>query len=68
MQYRTKEGDVVDAICYREYSNAALFVQVYEANPGLVDYGPVLPGGLLIELPDISVPDVPELPKISLFD
>lgn len=68
MEYRTKDGDVVDDICYRQYGRSDYALQVYELNPGLAEYGPRLPAGLIIQLPEISKPEAPELPKISLFD
>jgi|GEM_PF-1120273 len=68
MQYRTKDGEVIDAICHRYYGRSDATVQVYELNPGLGKWGPVLPAGLLIELPDIKEPKTAVLTKISLFD
>lgn len=68
MQYRTKDGEVVDEICYRYYGHSDVATQVYELNPGLAGYGPVLPSGVLIELPDINEPETAVLTKISLFD
>lgn len=54
-QYRTKENDMLDAICQRYYGKQSKAVEiVYEANRGLADYGPVLPAGLIIELPEIE--------------
>ena len=60
MQYLTQSGDVVDAICYRVYGNDVSTVLVLEANPAingksLAQWGPVLPAGLEIELPDLTV-------------
>lgn len=52
MIYRTKDGDVLDLICHKYYGDAPCSVEaVYEANRGLADLGPVLPAGVLIELP-----------------
>lgn len=68
VQYRTKDGDVVDDICYRQYGRSEYTPEVYLANPGLAEYGPVLPAGLFIQLPEIAPPEIQELPKISLFD
>ncbi|MFM9816056.1 tail protein X [Streptomyces scabiei] len=55
-------------MCYRQYGRSGYALQVYELNPGLAEYGPRLPAGLIIQLPEISKPETPELPKISLFD
>lgn len=89
IQYTTKEGDMIDWICWRYYSKQSNLKQsllamepnlaesnvlvesqlgsltqrqgntmqgtvekVLAANPNLVDYGPVLPAGVIIELPE----------------
>ena len=52
--YRTRDGDMVDAICRRYYGIESGTVEaVLEANPGLADYGAVLPAGILVELPEL---------------
>jgi phage tail protein X len=56
MQYRTKEGDMLDRICWKHYGQEAGTVElVLTANPGLAAHGPKLPGGMLINLPEIYV-------------
>lgn len=50
--YRTSDGDMVDAICFDHYGTETMTDAVYLANPGLADHGPLLPRGLLIKLPD----------------
>ena len=57
-KYRTNDGDMVDAICKAHYGNEDKAVEVYAANPGLAQRGPVLPMGLIIELPEISMQNV----------
>lgn len=53
MIYRTKDGDVLDLICRTYYGDQPHSVEaVYEANRGLAAHGPILPAGLLIDLPD----------------
>lgn len=53
---RSKAGDTVNAILYRETSRfdddaeAAL----WEINPGLAAYGPVLPAGVVVAIPDLT--------------
>lgn len=60
MQYRTKEGDVLDAICWLYYGNKPGVVeQVLLANRQLENVGVVMPAGLLIELPDFVEPVKP---------
>ncbi|EGQ9962126.1 tail protein X [Vibrio cholerae] len=58
--YRTREGDVLDRICWRHYGRENAAVEVMKANPGLADYGAVLPSGLQITLPDIAPESKPE--------
>ena len=68
MKYRTKDGDVVDALCYRLYGRSDVTFEVYSLNPGLAEYGPKLRAGLLLQLPDIAEPSTHTVPKVSLFD
>lgn len=56
MNYRTREGDMIDAICWRHYGRESAVTEVLKANPGLADVGPVLPSGLEITLPDLATP------------
>ncbi len=66
-QYRTKTGDMIDAICHKYYGRQSGVVErVYEANRGLADYGTLLPSGLVIELPDI--PAIEAVNTIKLWD
>ena len=45
MQYRTKEGDMLDWICWKHYGQESGTVElVLTANPGLAANGPKLPG------------------------
>lgn len=67
MWYRTKDGDMVDAICHRHYGRTAGVVEaVLESNPGLADEGPVLAAGVAILLPDLPDPEPDE--GVSLWD
>lgn len=57
--YTTKDGDVLDDVVFRHYGYTADAVEaVLEANRALDlgSYGPQLPAGLVIELPDITPP------------
>lgn len=49
--YRTRDGDVLDAICRAELGSEALVTAVLELNPGLAALGPIYPAGIEIELP-----------------
>ena len=67
IQYQTKTNDMIDAICNRYYGKQSGAVElVYEANRGLADYGPVLPSGLILELPEL--PAAETTPVIKLWD
>jgi len=57
--YLSKDGDMIDEICWRYYPKRqqALAVEhVYEANNRLADRGEKLPAGLTILLPDLPRP------------
>lgn len=54
MKVRAYQYDTVDALCWRHYGRTqGVTEQVLKANPGLAEYGPFLPHGLQVELPDI---------------
>ena len=53
-KYRTVEGDVLDAVCWRHYGREDVVPAVLAANPGLADAEPVLAPGVLVELPELS--------------
>lgn len=55
-QYRTKNGDTVDAIAWAYYGRQdnRVVERVIEANLGLADYGPSLPAGVLVVLPELA--------------
>lgn len=66
-QIRTLQGDTADLICYRELGHTAgVTEQLYELNPRLADYGPILPSGLLITLPD--TPQRSQAQGINVWD
>lgn len=55
MKYRSKEGDTVDSICYRFFKQTRDITEtVLKLNPSISKYGPLLPSGLVIELPDTA--------------
>lgn len=60
--YNTKDGDVLDDICYRFYGHLDGTVEkVLEANDFLGFQPPVLPAGLKIQLPEINDKNQPKL-------
>lgn len=68
MNYRTKDGDVLDGVCARHYGDLPYRIEeVIAANPGLSERGPVLPSGLLISLPEVAE-TAPALPILRLWE
>lgn len=56
--YITKDGDTADYIAWKYYGNqdAGTVETLLDSNKGLADRGPVLPAGLVINLPEIKTP------------
>lgn len=54
--YRTKQGDVLDAICHRELGSEQHVHAVLDANPGLASKLVVLEKGIEIVLPNVIEP------------
>lgn len=52
MKVRARQGDTIEAICWRHYKTTSIAVQVMELNPQLATIGVVLPEGTLVTLPD----------------
>lgn len=64
--YVTRDGDMLDWICWRHYGRSTGAVEaVAEANPGLADLGPVYAAGLTITLPDL--PATAEIETVRLW-
>ncbi len=66
IKYRCKDGDIIDAICYRYYGNLDMVEAVFDMNLGLCDRSPILTAGYLINLPDAAVKISKQ--KINLWD
>lgn len=64
--YRTREGDVLDYICWKHYGMTSVVEKVLDANMNLAEYGTIFPSGLSIELPEISLQK--EVEAESLWD
>jgi phage tail protein X len=64
--YTTKDGDVVDAVVWSYYGtrDGLITEQVLAANKGLSSYGPILPAGVVITLPDIGVQSTSQSVKL----
>lgn len=68
MRVRAQQGDTVDALCWRHYGRTVGLVEtVLEMNPGLADNGPILPHGLVVEMPDQPA-TTPTAPLLQLWD
>ena len=53
----SREGDMVDLIAWRAYRHRNRTAEILlDANPGLAAYGPILPAGLVIKLPEVPQP------------
>lgn len=69
--YLTKDGDMLDLICYRNYSGvqSGAVEAVLEANYaiGLSEYEAILPRGLKIILPDLPT-TLSKTPLVKLWD
>lgn len=58
MKYRTRDGDMLDDICFQYYGkNTQMLEQVLERNPGLAQHGSVFSAGLIINLPSAPTLD-----------
>lgn len=65
---RADQHDTVDALCWRHYGRTAGVTEdVLKANPGLADYGPTLPQGLVVTMPDAQR-TAPERQMVNLWD
>ncbi|QKN87921.1 baseplate protein [Acinetobacter phage vB_AbaP_Alexa] len=67
-EYRTKDGDTVDFIAWKQYGSTdnRVVEKVLAANLGLADIGPILPAGLVITLPDVEPEQ--KTAKVKLWD
>jgi len=68
MLLRAMQNESVDALCYRHYGSTQGQVErVLIANPGLADFGVIVPEGMLVDMPD-SVLSSTQKPLINLWD
>ncbi len=52
MQVRARQGDTIEAICWRHLKRTDIAVKVLELNPELASIGVLIPEGRLVILPD----------------
>lgn len=65
---RTNQDDTVDALCWRFYGRTAGVTEaVLEANPGLADHGPILPQGLVVNMPEAQT-SAPQRQMVQLWN
>lgn len=67
--WTTSDGDVLDAICVKNYGTAGLnqsLAAVLDANPGLAALGAIYPAGVKITLPAWTAEAVES--SVSLWD
>ncbi len=63
--YVTKDGDVLDAICWKYYGNTSGTVEkVLEANRHLAELGSIFAAGVKIILPDLTQEEETESVKL----
>ena len=69
MRVQARQGDTLDAICYRHLGCTAGVVEAaLEANPGIASLGEVLPHGTEIELPEPDATAPARRALIQLWD
>ena len=65
---RAQQNETVDTLCWRHYGRTAGVTEaVLEANPGLADYGPILPQGLAVQMPKAQTA-APKRQMVNLWD
>lgn len=63
--YVTKDGDVLDAICWEYYgSTTGIVEKVLEANRHIADMGAIFEAGVKITLPDLDQEEATESVKL----
>jgi phage tail protein X len=64
-----RDGETLDAICWRELGRTGGVVeQSLALNPGLADLGPALPAGTEVTLPDPAQLAQPVRETVKLWD
>lgn len=68
LKYTTREGDTADLIAWKHYGRleGRMVERLLEANPGLADYGPILPAGVIVQLPEVAPQD--KVDGVRLWD
>ncbi|TNH43289.1 tail protein X [Photorhabdus luminescens] len=67
MKIIAQQNDTVDALCWRHYGRTqGMIEQVLLVNPGLAEYGVILPHGTEVEMPEITT--TATKPILQLWD
>ncbi|WP_319778457.1 tail protein X [Maridesulfovibrio sp.] len=66
-KYMTIDGDMLDALCYKQYGREGAVTDVLEGNPGLAEKGTVFEAGVVIFFPDLDEAET-ETATIKLWD
>lgn len=65
MNMTATEGDTVDLMCWRHYGRTrGVTEQVYAANPGLCEKGPLLPVGTQVWMPEVTEQTTAEIVQL----
>ena len=69
MQVRAQQHDTLDLLCWRHLgTTATVFEQALLLNPGLAEYGPFIPHGHLVFLPQPPVSSTHTAQSVQLWD
>lgn len=69
MLVRAQQGDTLDQLCWRHLGESTSVVEAaLELNPGLADFGPILPHGQVVTLPDPSTAPSKTTRVVQLWD
>ncbi len=69
MQVRAQQNDTIDLLVWRHLGSTAGYVEeTLELNPALAKYGPVLPHGTPVTLPEPKASTPKTLPIVQLWD
>lgn len=70
MRVHAHQGDTLDALLWRHAGRTGVLVAItLDANPGLADFGDVLPHGTAVDIPPVALlaPAVADQPLIQLW-
>ncbi len=68
--YISKEGDTADLVAFNYYGSTQgrIVERLLDANPGLADYGPQLPAGVRIALPEMNAQETAQGKGLKLWN